>query len=428
MEYFKSFSQQHLVEAILSTKKELFLCMPSIHKEVANAILQLHKTNGVGIHLLIDFDAQTFRQGYGDCSSIELLNKNNVEIGNLIDNRISFIIIDQKGYFLFIESRSLIPADKSTVNAISIDPVSIVRLKKFFFNGNIDIDFEDALTNAIIEESKQLEKANELLGSQIAPVENLTENRIEAVSEALKKNPPLNPDYKRIVEFYSNKFQYVKLKFEGSNIQHKKIEIPSKILPIADTNLKKMLETKLNLFGPDNQKAFKALIQFKEDVNAFRESYLKKVKSREESILDKSNKKAFVDALEALSNSIENIKQESEKEMNQLIIQTKENLLTMLYDFFVANPDALFEKKQSAYDIEYVKVIAKDKSQEVVYKIKWPDVSKLVEDFKIDVQFSDITYEDLRNTKFIKELKEIGLIDKADESQLAEFGKGIEVK
>lgn len=50
---------------------------------------------------------------------------------------------------------------------------------------------------------------------------------------------PLNPDYKRIVEFYSNKFQYVKLKFNGSNLQHRKIELPPRVLPVADTELKK---------------------------------------------------------------------------------------------------------------------------------------------------------------------------------------------
>ena len=109
----------------------------------------------------------------------------------------------------------LIPADKKTINAVKIDPVSIVRLKKFFFTETENSDFQDDLVNAIIEESKQLKNTNELLSEQIASVTEISNIEIESVSEVLKKNPPIHPDFKRIVEFYSNKFQYVKVKFQN---------------------------------------------------------------------------------------------------------------------------------------------------------------------------------------------------------------------
>jgi hypothetical protein len=288
MEYFKSLTQQSLVDLISSTKEHLFLCLPSIHKELADAITYLDHSASfdnreVGIHLLVDFDAQTFRQGYGDYKSLEDLIQGNFEVRTLKDNRISFIISDEIGYYLFIESRSLIPADKETINAVRIDPVSIVRLKKFFFSEVIKMDFEDELTNAIIEESKQLGKAKELLSHQIANVEELPEEKVTAVGEELKKNPPLNPDYKRIVEFYSNKFQYVKLKFEGANLQHRKIELPAKALPIADANLKKRLETKLNLFDPAKAaNDFSSLHELKEKILEVRTEFLdqSKIKRR----------------------------------------------------------------------------------------------------------------------------------------------------
>jgi len=40
---------------------------------------------------------------------------------------------------------------------------------------------------------------------------------------------------------------------------------------------------------------------------------------------------------------------------------------------------------------------------------------------------NDITYEDLSNEKLINELKSKGLIDDSDISNLADFGKGIEI-
>ncbi len=132
MKYFESLTQNDLANIIKSTKKELFVSMPLFHREIADAILSIHRANEkkIGIHILVDFDAQTFRQGYGEFNSIELLIKEGVEIKTLKDNRISFIIVYDKGYYLFIESRSLIPADKETINAVRADPMSIVRLKQ----------------------------------------------------------------------------------------------------------------------------------------------------------------------------------------------------------------------------------------------------------------------------------------------------------
>jgi hypothetical protein len=436
MEYFKSLTQSGLIELIHSTKKALYLCVPSVHEEIAGAISYLDYSHSqdeqeVEIHLLVDFDAQTFRQGYGDYRSVEDLIKGGFELNTLQNNRISFIISDDIGFYLFIESRSLIPADKETINAIKIDPVSMVRLKKFFFSTSENKDVENELTNAIIEESKQLENANNLLSNQIAPVTEVSTKIVESVSEDLSRNPPLNPDYKRIVEFYSNKFQYVKLKFEGSNLQHRKIEIPPKALPIADANLKKKLETKLNLFDSTNVNAsFTALQQLKDEVAAIREEFLTKVKSREESLLNKHEKNNFKKAIHTFKNKIAGVKTKTLSAIASEILATKENLLIDLAEFLVENPKTLFPDHPHLWQGEHKYIVqsAKTKAEEIIYRIRWPEAHTMVDEFKLDVQFSDITFEDLKNKQFISELKEYGIINSADENQLAKFSKGIETK
>jgi len=206
MEYFKSLTSTALVELINSTRKELYLCIPALHPEIADAIIELdymqnHDKEKVRIKLLVDFDAQTFRQGYGDFHSVENLFKGEFEIRNLKDNRISFVISDNSGYYLFIESRSLIPADKETINAVKIDSVSRIRLKNYFFPGEEEKDFQNELADAIIEESKILDKPEELIPNNPASVLDLSIEMVKKLKTDLEKNPPLNPDYKRIVEF-----------------------------------------------------------------------------------------------------------------------------------------------------------------------------------------------------------------------------------
>ena len=429
MEYFKSLTQNDLASLIQSTERELFVSLPLFHREIADAIMSILRDNEkkIGIHIMVDFDAQTFRQGYGEIKSFKQLIKEGIEIKTLKDNRISFIIVDDKGYYLFIESRSLIPADKDTINAVRVDPVSIVRLKQFFFGKSIKMNYQDELANAIIDEGLLLKEAKEM-ENLLAPVAAISPKEIQTVYNDLKSNPPLNPDYKRIVEFYSNKFQYVKLKFNGSNLQHRKIELPPRVLPVADTELKKRLETKLNLFDQDFiNETFSSIQELKEQLGEIREKYLTKVKSREESLLDKKRKSAFNQAVNDQRAKIDTVKTKCLVNIGKQIKLTSERLIDNLADFLAENPKALFPKHKNLWENneEYIKDASKEEAKSIVTKIKWPKAHDLLDELSIDLQYSDITYEDLKNKTFIKELHEWGLIDDADEKQLASFGKGV---
>lgn len=436
MEYFESFSQHDLRDLIRSTQRALYLSLPSIHDELETEITLLDfskslENKNVEIHILVDFDSQTFRQGYGNFKSVEDLWQGGFDIKSLRDNRISFIISDDVGYYLFIESRTMIPADKATINAIRIDPVSQVRLKKFFFSAGTEKTFEDELTNAIIEESLLLKQAGELIDRNTAPVHLISDEEVNEVCKDLYANPPLNPDFTRLVEIYKNKFQYVKLKFEGANLQHRKIEIPSKALPIADANLKKRLETKLNLFDPDKvEQSFSALQNFKEQVAEIREKYLTKVRSRDESLLNMLKKMDFQDAIKSLEKKITDTKQKTLNNIAAQIKDTKDRLLVDLADFFEANPKALVPNNPELWqeNSDYLRTAAVTKAEEIIHRIRWPMAHILVGEFKLIVQYSNITFEDLKSEEFVEELKTCGLIDSADKNQLAVFSKGIETK
>jgi hypothetical protein len=275
------------------------------------------------------------------------------------------------------------------------------------------------LTNAIIEESKLLEKSKELLAQNTAHVTEIKSAEIESIAKDIKSNPPLNPDFKRIVEFYSNKFQYVKLKFEGSNIQQRKIEIPARALPIADTSLRERLETRLNLFEPDQiNDSFESLNELKKAVAHIREEYLIKVKSREESLLNKLEKINFENVIESLRQTMNVMKSGLLTTLGVQMAETKENLLHDLVEYYIENPRTLFPdhpqywEGHSAYLLQH----AKKKSAEIINRIKWPEPHILVEGFNLEILYSDITYEDIKNPNFQRELKECGLINDTDEN------------
>lgn len=212
---------------------------------------------------------------------------------------------------------------------------------------------------------------------------------------------------------------------------HRKIDLPSKALPVMDAVLKEKLETKLNLFEKeDEDQCFQPLNDFKTKVAELRESFLTKIKSREESLLNKLRKNEFEIFFKDLEAELEGVKSETIFNLGKQINETKNRLLNDLTDFFIANPKALFPNHQSLWhnNDDYVKEEATTFAKEIVYKIKWPKAHLLVEEFKLLIQFSDITFEDLKNKDFISELKEVGLIvDQGDVNDLAVFGKGIKI-
>ena len=65
--------------------------------------------------------------------------------------------------------------------------------------------------------------------------------------------------------------------------------------------------------------------------------------------------------------------------------------------------------------------------EKIVNSIKWPDAQQLLENFKLETYYSDITFEDLNNIELINELKSRGLINAEDNEKLSTFSQGVEL-
>lgn len=421
MEYIQSFTEQNLCNLISKTQRDLFICLPLIQPKVIETVKELHenKGNNVSINLGIDFTPETFRQGYGEFNSYKEDWIKQLNVRQIRDNRISFIISDNCGYYLFFESRYLIEAEKPLINAIKINPISIVILKQFFFNAFEKEALADHLANAIIDDNLQLKTIEtDLKGQDNKSFSNIDSAMVENVRNDLIKNPPLKPDYKRMVEYYTNKFQYVKLEFKGANLKTKKIELPKRAIPVNDPELKKLLEAKLNLFDEYScENFFMKLEIFKDKMQSVRDEFLIKIKTREENILNKNNKANFEKSVESLKVDLKQVVDSVDKTIKDQINSRKETLQKILTEFFTKNPEFTTGSKTNASDMANV----------IIYHIKWPNEAELTRAFKITTQYSDITFEDLQNKELINELFSRNLINEHDKNSLADFGKAIKV-
>ena len=222
----------------------------------------------------------------------------------------------------------------------------------------------------------------------------------------------------------------MKFKFEGANLQYKKIDIPAQALPIMDATLIANLETRLNLFNKkDDQEVFEYLNDFKAKIEEIRKTYLNKVKSREENLLDKNKKREFESEVENLTSQINKVQSKTIYGIAKQINESKDRLLDDLVEFFIANPKALFPEHPNLWENnnEYIEKAAKSAANTIIYKIKWPQAHLLVDGIKLIHQYSDITFEDLKSNEFVAGLIECGLINEAEKDKIAKFGKGISI-
>jgi hypothetical protein len=345
-------------------------------------------------------------------------------------NRISFVISDNIGYYLFFESRYFIPANKPTFNALTIDPISIIRLKQHFFEVYInEAEYKDEIANSFIDETVRLNTIREEFNqeSEIKKTELSTEY-IQQVINELVSNPPLKPDYQRIVTFYTNKFQYVRLEYQGANLKSKKVDIPSRVLPIRNANFKESLESKLNLFKNRNSDIFNEMDDVKNYVKLIRERFLTPLTSRKVSLLMVSQKEDFKTSLKELEKILNELTNKGVREISNEIETTKKEVSEQLISFYSQyNEELPFFKFIANKSKDEINKEIQLHVEKIVNSIKWPDAQQLLDNFKLEADYSDITFEDLNNIELINELKSRGLINTEDNEKLSTFSQGIEL-
>lgn len=430
MELISKISLVELNKIIEQTKKQLYLCLPAIPLQTAKSIIELtNRIQDVKINLLVDFDPQTFRQGYGEFSAVTNLKDAGIVLTNLPDNRISFVISDNKGYYLFIESQYLVPAEKETLNAIRIDEISIVKLKQHFF-GSFIRDYENELSNAIIEVSQELKTLEKVKTPPSAAVtKEISDKEYQIVVSDIEKNPPMEPDHKRMLNVYTNKFQYVDLSFSGVNVKNKEVKIPKDLLPIKDENLKNQLKSSLKVIGKDKIiEDIEGLTILNEKLNEIRKKYIVHSSVCNRNILKIVDRDQFKQEIENLKNELPKIYGSIIGALNDELDKTQIRFKKEIFDLVMREPEIVFGKDSLwAKDVKLLEQAAKNKSNDVLKKIKWPDYFKIVEKMDIKTFYSDITYDDLFNDVLLAEFEKKELILEADVKKLADFKSAIQI-
>jgi len=416
---------QKLVKKILNATMRIYYCVPNVHEEVAHA-LEAAAERVEDIRVIIDPSEDTFRNGFGDIKAIDILKKAGVQLFEESNNMVSFIIVDDEGYFIFPQSR-IYAEEGAGSNAVRMNALIAHKVLLHYFPPNSEgekQEYRDAIVRAYEttnnDFAESAKEVDEIVGNGC--IERLDEERLSTVRMNLDLNPPVHPDLKRQINTYTSKIQFLEIKFTGVNFHIAKINISNKILPFKDSELKRKLETKLRLF--DHEFNSNPLNELHEELDKLKNEKLTRVASRDKHVFRVADKQQIKAKLEDLQNKASKLEGQFAEEIDRQILDTKEILRRELCTFFYDNPP----DDVKGYSEEIKKRKIDDDVSKTISKIKFLDAAQILKRVDLKFNFYDLTFEDFRDHDFLVELTKKGIIKKNELDEIVKIKDAFEAK
>jgi len=419
MDFITSIDSSQLNVLIQSASERIILALPGLFKENMKVIESKYLSGFKDIKVILNCSEKIIRQGYGEIGAIQKLREIGVPLFDQPENLVSFIIADNKGFFLFPQSRIFLEESHNVRNAIEMDPFSMEQIIGLFFPPNLfeKKQFEDKLANAVILSAQRIQNIDEILkdGEKIK-VSLLKDQKFDPVKKAIESNPPLHPDLKRILEYYTTNYLWIDLKFKGANISNKTINIPQHVLPINSEALRKKLTSNLKLFDNiENASWHYKLKDVNEDVAELRKNYLHPIREKNGmNIISKTDLILFKSSFEVIKQKIAVVIVEVKDEITEEIDGTKEKFKRVLIDYYEKNPT----REIANADLESKNKKIEEFVRRIIRPLDFPNADELLGNFSLVYQDYELTSKDLDNEVLLNELIEKKIIS-------AENGKGL---
>lgn len=377
MPLFLTLTKADIGLRIEAARKHVVLAAPGVGMEVARALVAAHQRLGPNaVQVVLDISARVARLGYGDHAAVELIQASGIALRQHDGLRIGALICDEAGW-----SFSSVPrlveadptADSDAFNAITLTSAQVMVLRS-------ELPPVGTTTQA---------PEYSVVGNDV-----VDRHALDKVKQALEIAPPQQFDLARQTQVYAALIQFVELSFEGFNIQSRRIQLPKSLPLIAsqDKAFKDRVTTSLKVLGKmEKPEALQAVTQRLEDL---REAYLVPVGPAGRVML-KSKRADFEHELDEIHKDLDACKQVLERELQLALDKVVESILPDLARAVVADPPPRFRglyPRTVEAAMDYVR-------DELVGT--FPSAQELVSGMKIHKFYKDVTYETLKDKKFV---------------------------
>lgn len=407
-------SYTDIIALIRQAQQQIVLCLPNIHVEIAKAVAAV-AWRVPDVRVILDPSEANFRNGYGDIEAVTVLKRVGVSLFEMPQNMVSFLICDGQGYFLFPQSRIFAEEGQGN-NAVTIDRITQLRLLAHFFPPQTPKEqssLREQLAQGSTEQAKMLTQATTEIVQAFGkpPALPLNEQQFAATKASIEQSPPLHPDLKRRLNVYTAKIQLIEISFTGSKFQNRRLPMPKNVLPIRNLDLQRSIDASLRLF--DNVKtdeAFAPLSNAQQQLEEIKRDHMKRIASKDKYAFLKEEREPINQKLKALKDEVSNLQKLLIAIIARELLTARKRVGDELQQFFMANRPKQFEN----YPTELLEPAIEKYVQDLLSRIPFPDPITLLGQLQLTYNFYDVTYEDLKDRKFLEELRECELIGAAE--------------
>ncbi|MCH8494910.1 MAG: taxilin [Balneolales bacterium] len=415
-----TFNYRKIVDLCIEANEYIYIISPGIFEEIAETLLEKKRNNaGIDIVCVVDPTETAFRSHHGVTSSVSKLLDVGIEIRELLDHRLSFIITERQAFFFFQSNRS-VEEDPNGPNAVEIPAL----LKAFFIMQIFKRPMNPKLLNVTEKEFGSLLVLHNSFKTDDELPETpplLDKQAFEKVADSIQKNPPKSPDTRRLVQVYTTRIRFVEFEVKGIHVERKTVKIPNKILNLADTNLRNRIKATISILDEDEIKRVSALMEPLEvKIKQLRSDYLKNVSSRNKNVI-------LVDKLFEFKREIQKIKKDYDeltkqviKTLNEARKKLEDRLADQIEKIFTENAPFGFPEDSDSY---FIRMRAEEEARD----IKKPTLDSLLKSFKITYREFDPTWNDFQDKKFVEELYSIGFINASERDKIVSEFEAIRV-
>lgn len=385
--YFETLSSNGLSTLVGEAERSVCLATPGLHEPLAEAIIA--KATQIGADLItvcVDFDERVLRMGFGSLSAIQRLRQAGISVTSIPGLRMGLLVSDDRG-FAFAPTALLLEGEKDTgegMNAMRLLPVQAKEAMARLSPAAKAVAMVLAKTD---EERKALEAI---------PVENtpkpVAEEEVRQVSRAIEVAPLVKFDVARQVRVYNAFLQYVKISLKNASIDRKRVSIPASILDLGGADsLDGRLKATFDLIEKTSSISSKPLTDKVEDL---RKSYTRSING--DRVILKLAKDRFEKRVNDLRAELEVYQAKLEETIGAELLKSKEAIINFYEPVAKQNPP---EAAHGLFGSDVRAWLSSELDR------SFPTAKSLVSKMVLDVDYKDVTYETLRNPKFLEALR-----------------------
>ena len=203
----------------------------------------------------------------------------------------------------------------------------------------------------------------------------------------------------------------------------KKVNIPPNAMPFKDKEIKKSLETKMRLFDNLGSKSeFEEFFSIKDKIEDLRKEFCTPISSRKKNIISVEKKQEFIAKVEKFKKDIDRLNKIIPQYLDSEILSSKKRIQKELMRFLKENPP----EEIKSYQKTLFNLKTRDIVSRILNSIKYPEPSELLKNMALRFNFYDLTFEDFKDDKFLKELQDRKLMAEGEIKDIVSFRKAFE--